>query len=206
MIDARSWNCPNFTPHASSSARIRSPIQQIWYASPVLAKSPRPRYASRIPIAEQDAIDFIAACRPDFDLGRSARFAIALRDTGEFCGGIGLRIMPAHHRAELGYWLGVPYWGKGYATEASQEVLRFGFETLKLRRIYASYVTENLASGRVLEKIGMRSEGMLRSHICKWDVFHDLVYCGILDDEFRARPVVAEAREDDQPYNSLSSS
>lgn len=138
------------------------------------------------PYREQDAIDFIASCRPDFELGRSARFAIALRATGEFCGGIGLRMMLEHHRAELGYWLGVPYWGKGYATEAAQEVLRFGFETLKLRRIYASYVTANLASGRVLEKIGMRYEGVLRSHICKWDVFHDLVYCGILDEEFRA--------------------
>ena len=95
--------------------------------------------------------------------------------------------MSEHRRAELGYWLGVPYWGKGYATEASQEILRFGFETLKLRRIYASYVTENPTSGRVLEKIGMRYEGILRSHICKWDVFHDLVFYGILHDEFRAR-------------------
>jgi RimJ/RimL family protein N-acetyltransferase len=125
------------------------------------------------PYTEHDAVEFITSCRADFELGRSARFAIALRESGEFC--------------ELGYWLGVPYWGKGYATEASQEILRFGFETLKLRRIYASYVTENPASGRVLEKIGMRYEGILRSHICKWDVFHDLVFYGILHDEFRAR-------------------
>jgi [ribosomal protein S5]-alanine N-acetyltransferase len=139
------------------------------------------------PYTEHDAVEFITSCRADFDLGRSARFAIALRGSGEFCGGIGLRIMSEHRRAELGYWLGVPYWGKGYATEASQEILRFGFETLKLRRIYASYVTENPASGRVLEKIGMRYEGILRSHICKWDVFHDLVFYGILQNEFRAR-------------------
>jgi len=139
------------------------------------------------PYTEHDAVEFITSCRADFELGRSARFAIALRESGEFCGGIGLRIMSEHRRAELGYWLGVPYWGKGYATEASQEILRFGFETLKLRRIYASYVTENPTSGRVLEKIGMRYEGILRSHICKWDVFHDLVFYGILHDEFRAR-------------------
>lgn len=139
------------------------------------------------PYHEQDAIEFINSCAADFELGRSTRFAIAERKDDALCGGIGLRIMPEHRRAELGYWLGVPYWGKGYATEACQEVLRYGFETLKLRRIFASYVTDNPASGRVLEKIGMRNEGILRSHICKWEVFHDLVYCGILDDEFHAR-------------------
>ena len=139
------------------------------------------------PYSEQDAIDFIAACRPDFDLGRSVRLAITLRESGEFCGGIGLHLIPEHHRAELGYWLGVPYWGKGYATEAAKEVVRYGFETLNLKRIYASYVSGNPASGRVLEKIGMHYEGLSPSHICKWGVFHDLVYYGILAENFRGR-------------------
>jgi len=137
------------------------------------------------PYREQDAVDFVAACQPDADAGQSVRFAIALRETGEFCGGVGMRLELDHHRAELGYWLGVPYWGRGYATEAAQAVLRYGFDTLGLHRIYAQHVRENPASGRVLKKIGMRYEGCLRGHICKWDTFHDLEMYGAVKDSER---------------------
>jgi len=73
-----------------------------------------------------------------------------------------------HRRAELGYWIGVPYWGKGYATEAARSVVNYGFSTLELHRIFASHVPANPASGRVLTKIGMRHEGRLLGHILKW--------------------------------------
>jgi ribosomal-protein-alanine N-acetyltransferase len=139
------------------------------------------------PYREQDAVDFVAACQPDADAGQSVRFAITLRDTGVLCGGAGLRLELDHHRAELGYWLGVPYWGHGYATEAAQAVLRYGFDTLGLHRIYAQHVLENPASGRVLNKIGMRREGCLRHHICKWDQFQDLEVYGLLKAEFPSR-------------------
>jgi RimJ/RimL family protein N-acetyltransferase len=135
------------------------------------------------PYREQDAMDFIASARSDFDLGLTVRFAITLRESGQFCGGIGLRVNREHRRAELGYWLGVPYWGQGYATEAAQAVVRYGFETLGLARIYASHFSENRASGRVLEKIGMRHEGCLRGHIRKWDEFKGLEFYGMLRSE-----------------------
>jgi len=135
------------------------------------------------PYREQDAVDFVAACRPDADAGLCARFAITLRDNAQFCGGVGLRLELDHHRAELGYWLGVPYWGRGYATEAAQAVVRYGFNTLGLRRIHASHILDNPASGRVLQKIGMRREGCLRGHICKWDEFHDLELYGMLNSD-----------------------
>jgi ribosomal-protein-alanine N-acetyltransferase len=132
------------------------------------------------PYREQDAVDFVATCQPDADAGLSVRFAITLRDGTAFCGGVGLRLESDHHRAELGYWLGVPYWGRGYATEAAQAVLRYGFDTLGLHRIYAQHLRENPASGHVLKKIGMRYEGCLRHHICKWDQFQDLEVYGLL--------------------------
>ena len=131
------------------------------------------------PYHEQDAVDFIASCHADADLGLSVRFAITLRDTGELCGGVGLRIEPAHHHAELGYWIGVPFWSRGYATEAAAAVLQYGFDTLNLQRISASHFAGNVASSRVLQKIGMRYEGRLRNHICKWDKFYDLDCYGI---------------------------
>jgi ribosomal-protein-alanine N-acetyltransferase len=139
------------------------------------------------PYHEQDALDFIASCRADAELGLSARLAITLRESGELCGGIGLRINSVHHRAELGYWLGVPYWRRGYATEAARAVVEYGFGALGLNRIYASLVSGNRASGRVLEKVGMRYEGCLRSHLCKWDVFHDLEFYGILRSDLLER-------------------
>jgi RimJ/RimL family protein N-acetyltransferase len=132
------------------------------------------------PYLEQDAVDFIASCQPDADAGLGVRLAITLRDTHNLCGGVGLRIEPAHHHAELGFWIGVPYWGHGYATEAAAAVLAYGFDTLDLHRIYASHVEGNVASSRVLQKIGMRYEGCLRKHICKWEEFHDLERYGML--------------------------
>jgi [ribosomal protein S5]-alanine N-acetyltransferase len=132
------------------------------------------------PYLQQDAIEFIASFQAEAELGTSARFAITLRQNGELCGGIGLRIEKAHLHAELGYWIGVPYWGKGYATEAARAAVQYGFETLGLRRIFATCVTENPASARVLKKIGMQHEGCQRSHICKWGKFYDLDLYGML--------------------------
>jgi len=132
------------------------------------------------PYREQDAVEFISSFQAEADMGTSARFAITLIDGGALCGGIGLRIEKAHQHAEVGYWIGVPYWGKGYATEAGRAVIRYGFETLALRRIFASCLTSNAASGRVLKKLGMQYEGCQRSHICKWEKFYDLDLYGML--------------------------
>ena len=101
----------------------------------------------------------------------SPTLAITLRDGGQVIGGIGFRLEMDHQRAELGYWLGVPYWGHGYATEAAREMLRYGFEELKLHRIFAEYFEHNPASGRVLAKIGMQHEGCRREHTLKWERF-----------------------------------
>lgn len=113
-------------------------------------------------------------------------FGIFLRETGEHCGGAGLNIEPDHDRAELGYWIGLPYWGKGIASEAAQEVVRFGFETLELHRIYANCFVGNDASAKILLKLGMRHEGRLRQHFKKWDEYRDSDNYGLLLEEWRA--------------------
>jgi RimJ/RimL family protein N-acetyltransferase len=99
-------------------------------------------------------------------------------------GAIGLRITPQHTHAELGSWLGTPYWNAGYGTEAAHAVVVYGFERLGLHRLHASHMTRNPASGRVLQKIGMRAEGCLRQHVKKWEVFEDLALYGILRSEY----------------------
>jgi RimJ/RimL family protein N-acetyltransferase len=141
------------------------------------------------PYTTEDAVNFVAHAREEMDAGRSVTFAVTLLSSavssGELCGAVGLAIAPQHHRAELGYWIGLPYWGRGFATEAAAAVVAYGFDTRGLHRIYAHHYAENLASGRVLEKIGMRHEGHLRQHIQKWGRFVDLENYGILAVEFR---------------------
>ena len=111
-----------------------------------------------------------------------------LRDDGRQIGGIGLRVDYQHQHAELGYWLGPPYWGLGYATEAAREILRYGFQDLSLHRIFASHFKHNTASGRILLKLGMRYEGCQREHVRKWDRFVDSELYGILRHEWEHRP------------------
>ena len=139
------------------------------------------------PYTEDHARSFLAHGQDDFRAGRSAIFVIAIAQHSELCGAVGLAIVPAHQRAELGYWIGCPFWGRGFATEAATAVMAFGFDTLQLHKIHASYFAGNTASKRVLEKIGMRHEGLSREHIHKWDRFVDLENYGLLMTEFRAR-------------------
>jgi ribosomal-protein-alanine N-acetyltransferase len=113
-------------------------------------------------------------------------FAVTLQATQKLIGTVGLHVKADHDHGEIGYWIGVPYWGHGYATEAARAVVRFGFETLALNRIFAMHFARNSASGRVLQKIGMRHEGTLRRHLKKWDEYVDLECYGIMRDEFMA--------------------
>ena len=113
--------------------------------------------------------------------GKAATFGLVLECTGRLIGAIGLASIDADHRcAEMGFWVGVDWWGQGYATEATRALLRHGFEALGLNRIYAHHMTKNPASGRVLEKIGMKREGLLRQAMRKWDNFEDVVLYAIL--------------------------
>jgi RimJ/RimL family protein N-acetyltransferase len=141
------------------------------------------------PYTLEDARNFLSnMVAPGYESGAARAMGVTLRDTGELIGVVGLDLDQAHQRAELGYWIAVPHWGRGYATEAARAMLALGFDVLGLNRIYASHFPRNPASGRVLEKIGMKREGMLRRHVRKWDHYEDLVYFAILRDDFKARP------------------
>lgn len=140
------------------------------------------------PYPDGAAEQWIATHQETFEKGKGVTFAIALTETGELLGAISLAgISRDHARAELGYWIGVPYWGHGYCTEAAAAVVAYGFETLGLNRLMAHYFTRNPASGRVLAKIGMVREGLLRQAVRKWDRFEDVAVCGLLRDDPRPK-------------------
>jgi ribosomal-protein-alanine N-acetyltransferase len=89
-----------------------------------------------------------------------------------------------NQRAEIGYWLGTPFWGKGYMTEVVCRLIQLGFEEFQVNRIYATYFPRNGASRRVMEKAGMTYEGTYRQHWLKNGVYEDWGVCGILRAEY----------------------
>jgi [ribosomal protein S5]-alanine N-acetyltransferase len=136
------------------------------------------------PYEEKHAREFLASPAKENEL----RLIIRLRSDGRLCGGIGLHPDNDHKRAELGYWIGVPFWGSGYATEAARAVVGYGFQNFDLNRISAAHFAGNDASGNVLRKIGMRYEGCMRQAVIKRDRFIDLERYAILrGDYFEAR-------------------
>jgi len=137
------------------------------------------------PYTKKDAEDWIAPQQEKFQEGLEATYAITLKPSGELIGAIGLVIKKEYQLAEMGYWVGKPYWNNGYCSEAAKAVLHCGFHDLGLHRIFAQHFDRNPASGRVLKKIGMQYEGRLRDHIKKWDQYEDVLIYGMLASELK---------------------
>jgi RimJ/RimL family protein N-acetyltransferase len=130
------------------------------------------------------ALAWIGQQRREAVRGRATNFAIRLLPDGPLIGCAGLRdIDPEHLQAELGFWIGREWWGKAYAREAAAAVVRFGFDSLGLNRIYAHHMARNPAAGKVLSASGMRQEGLLRQRVRKWGVYEDVVLYGIIRDD-----------------------
>ncbi|MEM9998395.1 MAG: GNAT family N-acetyltransferase [Bacteroidota bacterium] len=113
------------------------------------------------PYPEDGARRFIAGARNAWTAGRAYNFAVCFDDEAVgTCGLKGVRTTEEGYReAELGYWIGVPFWGRGFASAAVRLVTTFAFETLGLDRVTAVVLTRNEASARVLEKAGFEVTG-----------------------------------------------
>jgi ribosomal-protein-alanine N-acetyltransferase len=124
------------------------------------------------------------------EAGTDLALAVCLKSDGPVVGAVSLGSISAEHRrGVLGYWIGRPYWNKGYCTEATRAIVEYGFRSLGLNRVQAFHFEPNPASGRVLEKIGMRREGVLRQHLVVRGRFQDLAAYAVLASEFGdARP------------------
>jgi len=115
-------------------------------------------YKIPVPYTEKDAKIWLKYCKKNVDKNENILYAIELDD--EMIGGISLH-QKAGHCYETGYWIGEPYWGKGFATEALNKVLDFAFTELQIVRVQAFIFEGNTASERVLEKCGFKQEGFL---------------------------------------------
>jgi RimJ/RimL family protein N-acetyltransferase len=127
------------------------------------------------PYEEGMAEEWITGLRPAFEAGTRAAFAVTLREGGTLVGTVSLFIDERDRTGLLGFWVGLPYWGKGYATEAVAEVVRYGFEERGLLRVRANHFGSNPASERVLRKVGMVHEGTRRGYYEKWGKTEDRI-------------------------------
>ncbi len=136
-----------------------------------------------IPHPYEDGLgeEWIAKCRDQFESDKAITWGIFQNDEKTLIGANGLAFFHQHERAEMGYWIGKPYWRQGYCTEAAQAVLDFAFQTINLHRITASHFGSNPASGSVMQKLGMNYEGLMHDHVKKWDRFEDFVVYGVLN-------------------------
>ena len=119
------------------------------------------------PYHEEDAISWMHVANSGFKAKDNYMFAIRFSDTLSFIGGIGLTIDQENNRAELGYWLAEDFWNMGLTTEAVKAIIKFGFEELKLNKIFAVYLTSNEASGKVMIKNRMVKEAEFKDHDVK---------------------------------------
>ena len=117
--------------------------------------------------------------------GLAYDFGIVYRPTGRVIGMIGLaNLSRKDQNAEMGYWLGIHYWGQGLMTEAVGLILRFGFQELELHRLSAEVFKATPASGRVLEKSGFIFAGTAREARLKYGQWHDMLKYGLLRQEY----------------------
>lgn len=117
---------------------------------------------------------------------RKWQLAVISKTDARLIGNCGIRVNNLDlGEANIGYELDPRAWGRGYATEAAREIVRFGFEELSLHRIWAECVSDNTGSARVLEKLGMRREAHFREHQYFRDRWWDSFIYAILADEWR---------------------
>ncbi len=115
------------------------------------------------------------------------QLALTLKSTGRLIGSCGIRMESRDsHEADLGFEVDPDFWGQGYASEAARAIVRYGFDELRLHRIWAWSNADNMGSRRVLEKLGLRQEGRLRDKEFFKGRWWDTLIYAILKHEWQA--------------------
>ena len=136
------------------------------------------------PYSPELAREWIATHPIEWEIRSSVTFAITRSPEGDLIGAAGLTLDDGNRSTELGYWIGKPFWGQGYASEAARAVIRFAFEELGLNRVWAHCLTRNEASRRVLEKVGLEFEGIHRQAVHHRGRFEDLALFALLREDY----------------------
>jgi [ribosomal protein S5]-alanine N-acetyltransferase len=119
------------------------------------------------PYTLKDAKDWIGRNLKRYKDRDVKDYVLAIEIDGKFAGAVGIHKIVFGHKASLGYWLGRKYWGKGYMSEAVKLIMGVAFKRFKIKRLYACVFPWNKASMRVVEKCGMKFEGVLKKNVMK---------------------------------------
>ena len=170
---------------------LREFVESDWQA--VLAYQMDPLYLRYSPWTHRTEEDVRAFVRwfiawQEEQPRKKFQFAVILPGEERLIGNCGIRMRSTDaHEADIGYEFDSRYWGRGYATEVARAMLAFGFGQLGLHRIWAHCIMENVASARVLEKIGMQLEGRLRENEWMKGRWWDTLVYAILDYEWETQ-------------------
>lgn len=130
---------------------------------------------------------FVRELRIRLRSGYPSSWVVALRETGTVIGTIGfVWYSTENHSAELGYSFAREYWNRGYATQALKAVVDILFRSLPLNRLEAQHDVRNPASGRVMQKSGLRQEGILRGRILNKGEYVDVALWAILRSDWES--------------------
>jgi ribosomal-protein-alanine N-acetyltransferase len=136
------------------------------------------------PASQDEIAETYTRWQKEFRAGENCCLAIERTAKTGLIGGIDVRFPRHPQQADIGYWLGVPYWNKGYMTEAVRLVCYISFKHLDAARVYATVFEGNNGSRRVLEKNGFSVDGTLRSHVFKSGQFLDSWFMTLLRSEW----------------------
>jgi RimJ/RimL family protein N-acetyltransferase len=169
---------------------LREYVENDWQA--VLAYQQNPKYLKYYQWTErstEEVREFVAMFldyqqeNPRLNL----QLALTLKSTDQLIGSCGIRMISREsHEADIGFEVDPDFWGQGYASEAAGAIVRYGFDELRLHRIWARCIADNLSSRRVLEKLGMRQEGRLRENEYFQDRWWDTLIYAVLEHEWQA--------------------
>ena len=135
--------------------------------------------------SEEDVAESIGKRIAALESRERYSLAVVLKETGELIGVCSLiSVSWEHLHAEVVYYLGKEFWGKGYTTEAARRLVQFGFEELGLERISVGCFVRNKASARIIEKLGFTFEGLARHAYKKDGEFLDELRFGMLREDF----------------------
>lgn len=139
-------------------------------------------------ISESYTYKYLTYLQSAYRTGKFYDWAVTCRSDGMMIGTCGFTDFNfAANSAEVGYVINPDFWNKGIAPEALGAVLDFGFHSLGIHRIEARYIIGNDRSRRVMEKVGMKFEGILRDAVCRRGVYASVGVCAIIADEFLSR-------------------
>ena len=168
---------------------LREYLEKDWQA--VLAYQQNPEYLKYYEWAERSAEevrDFVAMFLENQrkDPRLNFQLAVTLQTTNQLIGSSGIRMKSRETReADIGFEIDPDFWGQGYGTEAAKAIVRYGFEELRLHRIWAWCIADNMGTRRVLEKLGMQQEGRLRDKEFFKGRWWDTLMYAVLDQEWR---------------------